>query len=233
MSSNLDSIGGRLAASLSSSSIEDIDNSVDLLTAISRAIRAEKIVLQALASKSYQHENGFAKLTIFDDRKRFRLRLHWWRIPDYSRDRANIHNHRFKCVSHLLRGSLHDVGWKLDSGGAAYTHHCYYPRSGAQKYLLAYAGNAHLSVVHQTEYRSGDTYAMRQDTLHTSHPCKPDTITLFLEDRTCLGRHADVFSQKYPRSDLWLSSPSMKSDSFVDTLSQILDRLSLPDPLPI
>jgi hypothetical protein len=238
MNANYDSVRGRVSATLGGArssngklfkNFRDLVTSptiVDLLMEIRAAICRDKRVLKSLAAQSYQHENGFAKVTILEDElNRFRLRLHCWRSGDFSQESGNIHNHRFHCVSHVFRGSLRDVVWQFDDEGAVYNHHRYYPRSGAEQYLLAYVCTARLGPVRRVDHQSGDTYSMRNDRLHTSHQLESDTITLFMEDRSVLGPYADVFSQRYPCNDLHLSSPSMDKECFVETFSYILSRI--------
>lgn len=197
----------------------------ELLPEIYFAVRHDANTLRDLASDSYEHENGFVKLTILKGAN-FRIRLHWWRAETNMENVANVHNHRFDCISHVLKGQLRDVAWHTDDAGGVFSHYRYSPRSGTESYLLRYLGSRSLNITARATHRRGATYWLSNRSLHTSDVLQPDTITFFIENRSVLASHADVFSRRYPLRDIRLSSPSTSVGTFLATFSQILAKLS-------
>jgi hypothetical protein len=126
----------------------------------------------------------------------------------------------------VLRGGLRDVVWRANDAGFSYVHHRYCPRLDSEEYRLNYVGQAQLSVESVNAYRRSETYAIGHETLHSSHNLRPDTVTLFMEERSILRDHADVFSHRYPRKDLSLISPGMQIDPFIEVLSRLVSLVS-------
>lgn len=193
-----------------------------------RCLEEDHAALYNLASNSYLHENGFYKLTIIDrpDAK-FRVRLHFWPFSvSSSVEEENIHNHRFNYYSCILKGVLLNKIWRIAPRGSKFRHYKYIPRTQKQSYVLDYCGEHFLEMHEESKYQSGDLYSMCAEDLHTVNVAQTNNvITLFIEERTGLKSHADVFSNRYALGYVPISSPSLTLNQYLKVLSIIISLL--------
>lgn len=195
---------------------------------LQHTLEKEPTVLKDLASKSYIHENGFYKLTVIDKpNAKFKIRLHFWPASSIKPAQLeNIHNHRFNYYSYILKGSLLNRIWKVASSGAKFRHYLYNPRMRKQAYVLDYCGDAFLEASEERQYSNGDLYCMNAEDLHTaSVPHNTDVVTLFIEERSNLRLHADVFSNDYNSRNVPIASPSLTVSQYLEVLSIISSAL--------
>jgi len=182
--------------------------------------------LRRLAALSSHHENGFLKIVLMDlPDLRLRLRLHFWQRAriEGPQPANNIHNHRFSFYSLLLFGHLRQHTWSVGATGLRYSHYLYYPLDGSMTHALQYVGKASLQATEKTTLTSGSCYFFPSDVLHTSE-CFTDTAaTLFLEDRTSLRPHADVFSLKYPSHSAAVHARPIRPDEYVLVLAAVIE----------
>jgi hypothetical protein len=198
------------------------DSSSRLLDDLVAEVLSTNTIRDELALKSYVHDNSFTKITLWEDiPNRLRLRLHWWEAVERDGSSSNIHNHRFNCVSRVLRGRLQNAVWGEEGCGESRSHYQYYPRAQSEQYHMKYVGQSELNVTSKDIFCAKQLYALDSRVLHTSQCLEADTITLFLEDRSVLHDFADVFSLRYERNDIVVSSPSMQPNALADSLSRI------------
>lgn len=110
---------------------DDFSGDFDLVGFIRQA-QHDPELMQTILAGSYIHDNGFYKITLFDDAVH-KLRLHIWTNSkgDYM---ENIHNHRWDLHSRILIGSYKNELYVRGAGGERYHEYSYRPHNGGQSY---------------------------------------------------------------------------------------------------
>jgi hypothetical protein len=147
------------------------------------ALRADRPRLEAAASRSYVHANGFLKIVLLAGAE-FKLRLHLWlsTIANPAERDEDIHNHRWDFVSHVMAGSYRHQQFAPDDGGLPYYRYSYEPVGSSGSFSLRHQGMQGLSCVSDETIEAGCTYMLRTEALHRvmGEPSRP-TATLMLQ----------------------------------------------------
>jgi len=196
-------------------------NEGDFVHQIAENIKKDDLANKNLAAKSYSHENGFAKLVIWEnENSMFRLRLHFW--DGSNKINSNIHNHRFNFTSFILKGAIKNFTWILDDKGDNFSYYHYLPRLENGTYKMHKIGNAKLRISEETILTEGDVYYLSHETLHTSENWSENLVTLFIEDRSVLGKYAKVYTNRYTNDDDFIiNSPPLEMQDYIKTLERI------------
>jgi hypothetical protein len=96
------------------------------------AILRSRARQDAIASRSYWHPNGFAKLVLFAEAQWGQLRLHVW--PDRL-VKGDIHGHAWPYESTVLAGELCEVTYDESPSGRRMWRHSY-AQVGHRRFLL-------------------------------------------------------------------------------------------------
>jgi hypothetical protein len=157
----------------------------DAVAELVSTVLSDETRLQAVASNSYRHTNGFLKIVLLASAE-FKLRLHlWMRSARDSRDRPeDIHNHRWDFATHILAGSYRYQQFEPDADGPSYYGYVYEPVSDSGSFSLRQRGAERLSCRLDATMSTGSTYLLRAEALHrvigtSSLP----TATLVLQSR--------------------------------------------------
>ncbi|GLZ34831.1 hypothetical protein Lesp02_70180 [Lentzea sp. NBRC 105346] len=134
----------------------------------------------AVASRSYWHPNGFAKI-VLDPAQR--VRLHVW--PESNAPRlgeSNPHSHRWDFASTVLTGEgLHTVEYAESSGGMSY-HRYHYGADPNDRARLVADAPVELTAVRSPFIRRGQIYTCDTSVIHTVRPAGDAlTATLVLQ----------------------------------------------------
>lgn len=181
---------------------------------------------EALQRYSYKHANGFTKLVLArTDDDRFRLRLHFW--PKDQADQ-NVHDHRFRFWSVVLRGSIRSEIWVESGQGDDFSEYQYLPRRDSRSYSMRYVRHTRLAR-HSESSRAigGSSYFFDSNWLHTVS-CSESPITVVIEDRSTLREYARVFSKNYEASTVTIDSPPLSASEYQIHLLEALRWLPLP-----
>ena len=81
-----------------------------------QALLNDQQYLEQVASRSYQHGNGFLKVVLLD--RGYKLRLHIWFAGQSCEE--NIRDHRWSFSSLILAGQLTSGIWQDDAHGQAF-----------------------------------------------------------------------------------------------------------------
>lgn len=191
-----------------------------LMTELLSELQSDIVVLHQLAQMSYQHELGFTKLTLgeFPDLQ-IKVRLHVW-CQSKMPDEANVHNHRFKGHSFVVYGQLENTRWSAQPcPDGAYQHYRYDSRLDSPEYTLKYIENADLERTNVLSVNHGETYGFSSEELHTTEVVSDTLLTLFVEDRSSMRPHADVYAHHYPASHHRIAAPPLTQIDFLSLLA--------------
>lgn len=152
-----------------------------------RAIRTDPERCADVASRSYMHPNGFAKIKLFE-RPDFSLRLHIWPAGKDRRGDMNPHSHRWAFASWGLLGQgVVETYYKetplADPNGATFVR-CRYRRVKGVEHLKR-PRVVRLKEIGEFERPSGGIYACSTDVIHTVDPIGRGLMaTVVLQGRT-------------------------------------------------
>lgn len=170
-------------------------------------------------AKSYIHDNGFKKISIFESKDKMQsIRLHCWDSYFFE---SNIHGHCFDLRSTVLAGELIDRIYGEGQGGESFPKFRYKRRDIRQSYGLVYEGIAYVVERAKSTYSSGDSYLHTHDILHSSQPASDRVVTLFFTDRTNVPNYTFVYKRDAPLKDQKLASPSMRESEIEDVLKYV------------
>jgi hypothetical protein len=142
-----------------------------------RALLADPYRLAEVASRSYRHGNGFAKIVLARGRDRA-LRLHASGGPAEE----NVHDHRWAFASTILRGSLENVQFRDCEVGGEVLREFRYERADQEADALE-LGAARVEEVSRRAMESGDAYSMEPGCLHRIVWSGAPTMTLMATER--------------------------------------------------
>lgn len=169
-------------------------------------------------SSSYHHDNGFAKIVIFDwPAFDVEYRLHVW--DDNETKSSNIHNHTRAFVSHILAGVLIVSEHEPVPGDEFLHYRCSSSADGT--YNVGMQGRTGMKTLSERALRPGDTYACRESTLHSVESAKNSlTATLFVQ-----GRRTTDITDVYSRESVDDSSQVERFS--IDSIVEIIKKVEL------
>lgn len=138
----------------------------DWQAGLCQALLNDDAFAEQVASRSYQHGNGFLKVVLAD--RGFKLRLHLW-LPGNPCE-ENIHDHRWSIASTIIAGQLHSEIWQdaandgdYDLLAQEYRYEAARPGQAPRTVALA---RTPLRLAGRTLHGAGDHYALPTSTLH-------------------------------------------------------------------
>lgn len=134
--------------------------------------------LQAILESSYIHENGFYRITLWDNGIN-KLRLHIWDNIE-GNFMENIHNHRWDLYSNILIGGYRNELYKRVQAGNTYYEYCYQPSADSQAYQLSYIGRSFLELINIDEKHQGNNVFLGHEDFHKVVPLTAYTASIFL-----------------------------------------------------
>ena len=152
-------------------------------------ILENEVDFQECRSSASIHENCFVKVPIeVGLPHELRLRIHFWFS---SSNEQNVHDHRFDFSSAVVAGAIENIIWVDDKIGNTFSGFRYHNDQSGRRLVLQ--SDRKLTVRRQESCRTGDSYTVNRDTLHTIKH-SGDAITIILENRTDLKPYANVYS---------------------------------------
>jgi hypothetical protein len=129
-------------------------------------ITAETEIIDAAATRSYEHPNGFDRICLHNEANEGELRVHiWWH--NTSSDET-IHNHAWDFRSVTVLGNLRfQIFAESEAGNEFYRY-----RSGPSpsrkpgEYVFQYSGPARLTTVFEGSSHPGSAYWFRGTAFH-------------------------------------------------------------------
>lgn len=118
----------------------------DCLIDILEDIFKSSSLLELIASRSYDHSNGFYKIVLYSSEK-CKLRLHIWYPSKINSATENVHYHRWRFTSKILIGEYEVFDYELNSEGTPMNSYYYFPRSGKDEYSLVRVGIDNVTLV--------------------------------------------------------------------------------------
>jgi hypothetical protein len=147
--------------------------------------------LAELASRSYQHDNGFTKLVLVKAQSdRGALRAHIW--PNALEDEGNVHNHCWDFTSVVLAGALRFEEFAPSANEGLTAEHFAYVPSSDFEYRLRSLGETRLSPTASGVRIAGEAYSLSGEILHRTWAGSAGTITLLSQ-----GVHRRQFADVY------------------------------------
>jgi hypothetical protein len=140
-------------------------------------LRRDDAAVAAIATRSYWHPNGFAKLILHAGAGAgagagVRIRLHVWPAAGAPRlGESNPHSHRWEFASTVLAGGGLDMVEYVETGtgGDAYVRHRY-GADPTDRAALLRDGPVRLRPVRTPRVRLGGVYSCTTDVVHTVAP---------------------------------------------------------------
>ena len=127
-----------------------------------RQLIADEQVLAEVASRSYQHGNGFLKVVLLD--RGYKLRLHIWFAGESCEE--NIHDHRWSFASLVLAGQLKSEIWRDDAQGQTFKSYQYHAATQQHAPFKQAVADSHLMLDQVQICKAGDSYIMPKRKLH-------------------------------------------------------------------
>lgn len=150
--------------------------------------------LARVASRSYQHDNGFIKIVLSEhETGGSALRLHVWE-PHSSAFRGNIHNHCWNFESYVIAGALCYEEFVLDSEGPILATRYAYDPASTLSYQLVPKGQASLRSTRTGRHEAGLAYRLTSDTLHRTWSDPTVYTATILRQGHRKRDHADVLA---------------------------------------
>jgi len=146
-----------------------------------RALARDKGSRDAIAARSYTHDNGFDRISLcIGGRIAYELRLHIWR-GGQSDTRERLHSHPWNFGSTVLAGTLHVEQYEENHTGDRHNIFLYPRPVDGQDYRLVAAGEAHLSPLLRMQLPTGAIYTARNTMIHRAWgDPQSTTVTLML-----------------------------------------------------
>jgi hypothetical protein len=143
--------------------------------------------LALIAGRSYMHDNGFAKIVLFQSAGNLsEIRLHLWskRLSDFANTfHSNVHNHSADFVSLVLVGSLVEERYiqrRLEPSAVFKKYVCG-SRQERSSYEMREVGDRVLSLRLRRTLKEGTWYGLRHHQLHRDIDWSINTCTLFCQ----------------------------------------------------
>lgn len=121
--------------------------------------------VEDVASKSYEHVNGFDKLVLSASPKH-KLRLHiWWPISEELAQRKEgfrVHNHRWDFSSVILNGRFRSQKFQVsgDEHGYFMNEYKYFSPEEREYFKMEMVGTTCLTIVFDGVMHAGDYYSL-------------------------------------------------------------------------
>lgn len=151
-----------------------------------RSALADSQILEAIASRSYTHPNGFSKLILSPSvYPAGELRLHVWDNESWTGVDSKIHNHAWDFASLVLCGVLENVIYDIDEGQAFWVQRVDVLEGvnnwSSSRYNINEAGQIDASVTLRNHIPQGTLYAQRADVFHQIVPHEAFCVSLVLQ----------------------------------------------------
>jgi len=171
------------------------------LSILLKNIINDKDKLSILVSNSFIHENGFYKITLFEDiEKDMFLRMHLW----FPNDRgiyvgeSDIHDHTGKFISYILTGRIkHQIYQMSNNKKTKYFKYDCYPLND-KKNILSYEEDIFMKCINTEIFYKNEIYSFNSDIFHTVNPLDripTATLCLRIGDKE-IKNHTSVFKNK-------------------------------------
>lgn len=118
--------------------------------------------LAEIASRSYQHGNGFLKVVLLE--QCYKLRLHIW-FPGHACE-ENIHDHRWSFASYIAAGQLNSEIWCDDAQGLTFQEFEYHAATSTHAPFKRDCGEKTLKLHCAQVNQVGESYVMPKGKLH-------------------------------------------------------------------
>lgn len=141
---------------------------------------------QALASRSYLHGNGFARVILLTyDEAPIELALHYW--PPTTSESARMqspHTHSADYLSHVIQGTLSEEIFEesepIASAADRVAVYGSVPRRDSGPRKLPFIRVTHLRHVTTNRHHLSQTYAREATTIHNAYAVETDCLTICL-----------------------------------------------------
>ncbi|MDQ5844869.1 MAG: hypothetical protein M3539_06185 [Acidobacteriota bacterium] len=144
-------------------------NTEKLLNSCLATAKSKITHLNDVCKSSYDHPNGFVKLTLVDRIPAWALRLHIWRKP-VNEIENDLHDHCGYLVSKIVKGELiNDVYERCDETRGS-TYFSYADVLDESQHKLAYLGMSNLILQRREIFRSPISYFLGGDVIHRTAP---------------------------------------------------------------
>lgn len=183
------------------------------LQLILRCLQNDERYADAVAQKSYHHENGFYKIVLHDALE-YKLRLHVWEPTDEKTPAENAHDHRWDFASSMIVGKydmdlLSACDMREASPHSEVAHAYTYERNRPGAYDLVEKGPVALYNTTSVSIPAGATYCMDKRVIHRiRYDRSQTTATLMLTARTSQNT-CNLYSRAPIANDKTHETPNM------------------------
>ena len=185
---------------------------------------------------SYAHDNGFDKIVLFQDSEtKMKLRLHIWHpllIPNTTRPRQNVHNHRWDFSSAVLIGYADNVMYRFASPeevGEEFFHYRYYARGSKEHYEVEERGKTNLVCTGTQRVKKDDIYSVNNEMLHrVDIPDGELVATLIITHENVGWVTNDLLSERSMGFDnTTLPSPAMTKQEIIEKVENLRLKMTI------
>ena len=156
-------------------------------------ILQDENLLIYVSSKSYSHENGFDKITLFENLYS-KLRLHLW-MKDGIKYSENVHNHRWDFCSKIITGAYQFENFEITNDvGIEHYEYEYLPKTNSDKYDMVFRGKKKLLIKETGIKKKDDIHILSENELHKISSTENVTATIFLTGKL-KKKSTNVFSE--------------------------------------
>lgn len=154
--------------------------------------------LHVIQNESFMHPNGFIKLVLYHFANGSKLRLHIWPIKK-AVVQNDPHNHTGNFISRILKGSIINQTFSINSDGQSYQHYKDFLK--INEHRLDYKKSVHLKIDSTETFLKNESYQMNHQIIHRTVPINDNTASLVLsmEKRK---EYSDVFKINSEKADL-------------------------------
>ncbi len=195
------------------------ENLINTLTEILN----DDLLLAIIASRSYNHSNGFYKIMLFSSEE-YKLRLHIWYPSSINSIVENIHYHRWRFVSKILIGEYTCFDYEPNSEGVLMYSYYYFPRDGRDTYDLRKAGQERIKLIGTKVLSNNDFLVSKPKELHRVIPNRQVyTVSLLIQ-----GKDELEYTMVYNENTIneTVNSPTLPKDELVKVLLDFKSHFS-------
>ena len=116
----------------------------------------------SLATASYEHPSGFAKLILADGAGLFKLRLHLWPAASTQSD---LHNHRWDFGVRVLGGGYRFAEYVM-AAGDDWQHYRYFSPGSSDHFRVEDRGRSGIVPTRSGHVSAGSRYTLLADVIH-------------------------------------------------------------------
>lgn len=207
-----------------------LDDPKGIVVDIIKKMSLDEDKLNEIASKSYNHVNGFSKIVLFESKDRLvKIRLHLWQ-PNYKRGNlSDLHDHRWSYLSIPIIGGVKEkrfseVEFSKRVGGQKKVRYECFSRGDTEWLNLEGYQIVSLLEKNDTIHEIGKIYFCEAGEIHQIEPLSLPSATIVITFHP-IKNSARVYRDKIENEDFMkIYVPNLTVSQIKDHFAFILSR---------